>query len=73
MVQVTLMFLKDTQNGSIGKSWETKWDRQGRAPLTGSIMQLFVIVHLSVPRKDTLTVLCPTPGRLASSYIHVVL
>lgn len=72
--RITLMFLKDLWNGCIGKSWEVSLSKRGRAPLTGSIMHLFIIISvLKCLQNSTFIILCPASGRLASFYTNVVL
>lgn len=69
------MLLRDTQKGSVGKSWDMRLDKtirgqESRAPL---IRCIAVCLTLSVCLKDMFTVLWPTSGRLASSYTYEVL
>lgn len=71
---MTLVLLKDTWNGSVGKSWHMRSGRphrgqEGTASLTGSIIHYSSLsVHFNVPRKDTLIVLHPTSRGLAPSF-----
>lgn len=72
---MTLVLLRDTQKGSVGKSWDMRLDKtirgqESTAPLTGHIA---LCLALSVCFKDVFIVLWPTSGRLASSYTYGVL
>lgn len=69
------MLRRDTQKGSVRKSWDMRLDttirgQESTAPLFGCIA---LCLTLSVWFKDMCIVLWPTSGRLASSYTYEVL